>query len=77
MPTDRRPRCPEQCRGHGDEGAIVCPRCGGVGYRVVTHEWPESIGHYWYTLEPAAGMPPLGPRQSPMCRDCGVTMVRR
>ena len=72
------PTCPEQCSGgHSVDSHILCPRCGGVGYRVINHEWPGQVGHYWVTLEPVNGRPELAPREQPMCRDCGVAMVRR
>ena len=79
-PRVPHPACPEHCSGrHTTDGVLVCPSCQVPAYRVVGHEWLYTEGHYWWSLEPMNGSPPLmaPERVHPPCRDCGLTLERR
>ena len=51
VPLIPHPVCPEHCRYHTVDSVIQCRRCGGERAHVLAHEWPQSGGHYWHSVD--------------------------
>ena len=70
----RHPSCPDHCSGkHGTDGVLTCPRCGGVKYRIIAHEYAWREGHYFNRVEPMNGADAYDHRST---RCCGRSLIR-
>lgn len=71
------PVCPADCNGHHEVDSLVgCPDCLTPAYRIVLHGRPGQEGHYWSEMVPMNGSPPYN-GVTPVCTNCGNTMIRR
>jgi len=76
-PRVYKPTHPEHCgKRHEVEAVLWCPQHKIPAYQVVAHAWFHTDGHFFYTLEPMNGSPPVTDTKTPKCPDDGLAMVR-